>query len=425
MRKILLATTALAAFAGFASAANAQITVTLGGYTEFFGAIYDNDSVVNGTSREFQLETEIVVKADGKADNGLLYGAKVELQNSTTSSVGTDEASVYLAGFWGRAELGDFDGAADTLAIFAPVVGVEGIDGDYIDFVGGLPSGSLVKTPDSSDATKVMYVTPRVAGFQAGFSYTPENGSEAQGVVGTKNASNYSDFLEYGLNYANTFSGVSVAASATGTSANGKGTGASTIAGVPPTELKNFSTWQVGAQVGYAGFKVGGGYFDADDFNVRAGTSSGDQHAWNAGASYTSGPVAVALNYADAEGYKTATSYAEEYQVYGVSGAYTIAPGLLLQSDLMFVDEELKASAAATAKRDSDSYVWLISTRVNFSGIAGLTTGISGAFGYGAVVKTTAPISFPPLMAKLCHGQRLRAPPASRNPVDVITCVIT
>ena len=32
----------------------------------------------------------------------------------------------------------------------------------------------------------------------------------------------------------------------------------------------------------------------------------------------------------------------------------------------MFVDEELKASAAATAKRDSDSYVWLISTRVNF-----------------------------------------------------------
>ena len=48
MRKILLATTALAAFAGFASAANAQITVTLGGYTEFFGAIYDNN-LVNGT----------------------------------------------------------------------------------------------------------------------------------------------------------------------------------------------------------------------------------------------------------------------------------------------------------------------------------------------------------------------------------------
>lgn len=108
MRKILLATTALAAFAGFAPAANAQITVTLGGYTEFFGAIYDNNAV-GGTKREFQLETEIVVKADGKADNGLLYGTKIELQNSTGlganatangTGVGTDEASVYVGGFW-------------------------------------------------------------------------------------------------------------------------------------------------------------------------------------------------------------------------------------------------------------------------------------------------------------------------------------
>src|SRR3954471_4727413 len=180
MRKILLATTALAAFAGFSSAANDQITVSLGGYTEFFGAIYDNN-VVNGTHREFQLESEIVIKADGKADNGLLYGTKVELQNSTggagPTGVGTDEASVYVGGFWGRVELGDFDGAADTLAIYAPLVGVESIDGDYVDFVtvtgtgtrtgfalGNQPWNSTtgaVKAPDSSDATKIMYLTPR------------------------------------------------------------------------------------------------------------------------------------------------------------------------------------------------------------------------------------------------------------------------
>src|SRR4051794_8485101 len=88
-------------------------------YTEFFGAYYDDD-VPDRTNREFQIEAEIVVRADGKADNGLLYGAKVEFQNSTptlsSTGVGTDEASVYLAGTWGRLELGDFDGAADTLA---------------------------------------------------------------------------------------------------------------------------------------------------------------------------------------------------------------------------------------------------------------------------------------------------------------------
>jgi outer membrane protein OmpU len=392
MRKILLATTALAAFAGFSSAANAQITVTLGGYTEFFGAIYDNN-VVGGTEREFQLETEIVVKADGKADNGLLYGVKVELQNSTptagTTGVGTDEASIYVGGFWGRIELGDFDGASDTLAVYAPLVGVESIDGDYVDFVAvpavaGAPATSrtgyalgnqpwngttgAVKNPDSSDSSKIMYLTPRVAGFQGGFSYTPENGSEAQDVITTKNVRPYSDFLEYGINYTGNFDGVTVAASATGTSGNGKGA-TTTVA------LKDFSAWQVGGQVGYAGFKVGGGYVDADNFNVPVRTDSGDQHAWNAGISYTTGPVAVGLSYMDAQGYKAAPTgtgaaaagtYAENYELYGISGAYTIAPGLILQSDLMFFDEDLKRNATTATKVSNDGYVWLISTRVNF-----------------------------------------------------------
>src|SRR3954471_10033053 len=170
MKKILLGTTAIAAAALYAQSAQAQLTVSLGGYTEFFGAYYDDD-VNNRTDHEFQLETEIVVRADGKADNGLLYGAQVEFQNRTptksgsgASGVGTDEASVYLAGTWGRLELGDFDGAADTLAIYAPLVGIEQIDGDAYDFLnnkpttgtragfqlGGLPNGgSVVKTPDS------------------------------------------------------------------------------------------------------------------------------------------------------------------------------------------------------------------------------------------------------------------------------------
>jgi len=165
--------------------------------------------------------------------------------------VTTDEASVYVGGFWGRLELGDFDGAADTLAIYAPLTGVDSLDGDGIDFLNVTPTSgkytgynlgrqpwggptAAVKAPDSSDATKIMYLTPRVAGFQGGFSYTPENGSEAQDVVMLKNLSNYSNFLEFGLNYTGDFSGLTVAASATGTSANGKGVGASSVAGVPP-----------------------------------------------------------------------------------------------------------------------------------------------------------------------------------------------
>ena len=82
---------------------------------------------------------------------------------------------------------------------------------------------------------------------------------------------------------------MTVAASATGTSGNGKG-----FTSVLTPALKNFTAWQAGAQIGYAGFKFGGGYVDAENYNVRTGTDSGDQHAWNAGASYTTGPIASA-----------------------------------------------------------------------------------------------------------------------------------
>jgi hypothetical protein len=43
VKKFLLAGSALAGGLCFAGAAQAQITVTLGGYTEFFGAYYDDD----------------------------------------------------------------------------------------------------------------------------------------------------------------------------------------------------------------------------------------------------------------------------------------------------------------------------------------------------------------------------------------------
>jgi len=397
MKKILLGTTAIAAAALYAQSAQAQITVSLGGYTEFFGAYYDDD-VDNRTDHEFELETEIVVRADGKADNGLLYGAKVELQNGTpnksSSGVGTDEASVYLAGTWGRLELGDFDGAADTLAIYAPVIGIEQIDGDAYDFLsvsstvpgGGLfpfsfvslPNCTIVKTVDSGDSTKIMYITPRFAGFQAGASYATQNGSEAQDVVGFDNVGGYKDFWEAGVNWTGEFGGFSLAAGATTTGATGQDTPSA------GRSLEDFWTWQAGAQVGYAGFKFGGGYYDGGDFNKVSGApnTSGDSSAWHLGASYTAGPFAVGVTYAEAQGYKgsptiggtannpivTSATYASDYKTYGGGVAYTLAPGLVLQGDLMYVDEKLRnfSQTGVISTADNEGYVAVISTRLNF-----------------------------------------------------------
>jgi hypothetical protein len=361
MRKILLATASASVLCTFAMQAQAQMTVSLGGYTEFFAGLFNDQLGANRNKRDFELESEIVVKADGKADNGLLYGVKIELQNSTPNvgtGVGTDEASIYVGGQWGRFELGDFDGAADTLKIYAPVVGVEQIDGDYTDFAGGQPNFGM-HIPNSGDSTKIMYLTPRFAGFQGGASYTPEAGSEGQGVVQLKNTSTYKDVGEFGVNYTGEFSGFGLSAGATLTTADGTTGGG----------VKDFTAWNLGAQITYGAFAFGGGYVDAGDFQVpTTGAIDDDQTAWHIGGSVTTGPVAIALSFLDAEGYSGSNGgYSTEYRAYSVGATYALAPGLTLETELtMFEDDFLTGTRGATTAGSNEGYVFIVGTRLDF-----------------------------------------------------------
>jgi len=88
------------------------------------------------------------------------------------------------------------------------------------------------------------------------------------------------------------------------------------------------------------------------------------------------------VTYAEAQGYKgpptiggttaaptvTSATYAADYQTYGGGVAYTMAPGFIVQADLMFVDEKLRnfSPAGAVTRADNDGYVAVLSTRLNF-----------------------------------------------------------
>ena len=62
------------------------------------------------------------------------------------------------------------------------------------------------------------------------------------------------------------------------------------------------------------------------------------------------------------------TTYASDYKSYGGGVAYTLAPGLVLQADLMYVDEEVMnvIPAPFRATESNEGYVAVISTRLNF-----------------------------------------------------------
>ena len=324
----------IALLAGAAAAApvygaQAQLTVSLGGFTTFRAATYDSDTP-GATSREFQNETEIHIRADGKADNGLLYGAKIELENEASGGgIVTDEASVYAGGAWGRITLGDDDGAGDELFVYAPVVGNGQIDEDWFDFAGpGIDTDDLLSPTDTADATKITYLSPVLGGLQAGVSYTPQSNDEDQSVVGFKavdpdaDENLYKDLVEAGISYTREFAGVSLVLA--GAYVHGDAKEGSTA--------QDFDAWGVGTQIGWRGFKLGGSYNDNGDSQIE--TEEPGTKSWNVGLAYEADDWGIAAQYqkVDVTG--------RDINIYAVGAEYQIAQGLTFGPEVIFFDDD-------------------------------------------------------------------------------------
>jgi len=387
MKSFLYATTAIIGLAVLAEPAAAQVTVTLGGAVRFNAAWIDDDETVAertaGGLREFEFNTntEIVIRADGKADNGLTYGAYVEIEADQGGDYGNgtaaDEANIYVAGGWGRLELGDQDGVSDVYgsALSAPSgFGTGGWDGDYGFFnarngnvstaagnrawataaTGNTIANTGPKAPDSGDSTKITYYTPNFAGFQAGVSYAPDVGGDTgsgQTVFRTEGA-RASDWIEAGIRYSGAFAGATVNVGATADWAEGA------------TGTEDTFAYQVGAQIGYAGFLIGGSYMNAADSGLAlAGAFRDDQEIWSAGVQYTAGPIVVGATYLTGEHEGLTTSAGnDEFTVINVGATYTIAPGLTTGLEAAFFESD----AGDAGDVDNEGTVVLFNTRVAF-----------------------------------------------------------
>lgn len=358
MKKILLAGTAILGVAFLAQPASAEMTVKLGGYVNIGAGFFDHDYQTTADNDfDFDNEVEVHVRADGKADNGLLYGVKIELETGGTNynadgrTFRTDEANLYIGGSWGRLELGDDDGASDALAIATPLPGIAFTDqGDR--FGDPASAGDFLKVNDSSDSTKITYYTPTFSGFRAGVSFAPET-REGDQVELTDGLNTYDNWVEGGVQYKGEFSGIGIAGSVTVSSAEGNGTHAGTA-------VDDFTSWQVGATFSYAGFSLGGGYVDFDDSIMSLNNANGlgldrrVDHAWNVGATYANGPFAVGVAYAAAE---FATF---DYDTWLIEADYTVAPGMTV--GIAYRPYNIDPTGGG----DLDGYTLILGTRVAF-----------------------------------------------------------
>lgn len=316
MKKVLFASTALVAF-GLAGAAQAAdpIALKLGGYTKYVFGYADND-VGNVADTDVKGTNEVFFLGSTTLDNGIKIGVDMQLEAGGTNSSRTDpidESYITVDGGFGRVILGAENNGAYLLHVSAPNAA-----GDWEETEFGILTGQWIVNPGATglqsttaintdgDADKITYVAPSFAGFTVGASYIPSidniNG-HVQGMPADTGV--ISHVWGVGAAYNNSFGAVGLKLSA---------------GYVRAEEERDHREWSLGAQVGFAGFTVGGAF---RDINTESAVLT-DGQTWTAGVQYATGPFAVSVGYFNTESDTTG----DEMDAYQLSGKYNMGPGV-------------------------------------------------------------------------------------------------
>lgn len=380
MKKILWATTALlgvVSWTGVASAQDSGFTVRVGGDAFFEFGYIDQERDAGLRDTEFRNRFRLLVTPSFKADNGLEYGARLRLRTVNAGNVEFDRSYLFLGGSFGRFEGGDVPGINYRQAVFHPYewgtrFTEDDENGDYPAFLAitGLAPTTYWAFQTETTGTRLAYYSPRIAGLQVGASYQPSTNSTGIGVDRTKTAvpgtsvffgdvaGAYRDVWEVGAQYQNVIRGFNVSAS------GGYIAGEAQRSSVTGVRFKPLNSYQLGAQVGYAGFSLGGGWVwgGRSGYAKSANTVLGDQWAWNVGGQYKNGPWAVGAAYLHGRDAGSIVVPAKRnLDVYSVGAAYTIAPGFTTGVEYNYFDQD----SDTVANTDKGSVV-LVKANVAF-----------------------------------------------------------
>ena len=388
MKKGLLASTALVGASLLATAASAQapsvgsnFDVSIDGTLRFGILLWDQDANGHNTNKftndsdtrgyKFQTdESEVRFRMRGTADNGLAYGFDIEMQTQTDDSTNVDEAWMFVEAGWGRVELGDQDGAAGRMFRGGEdrTSGRGGWNGDvgdvfndgYIDEE-GIDRGIINDTPGhetSSDHTKIVYFSPRYAGFQLGGSWTPDESHDGGDDNRSDAKDSFENSFDVGLNYANTLGDISVVLSAIYVGAEHE------VATEGDKEV-----WGIGGSVDYAGFGFGIGYSDLNEtrISVADAAAGADAGEWlTIGLRYTTGPWQVGGGYFTSEESNVAGRPDSGVDAWFVGFDYNIVGGWRVEGDITFIEADNINKAANEAALDNDATVFAIASIMSF-----------------------------------------------------------
>jgi hypothetical protein len=358
------------------------------------GSDYKNGTRVNNF--DVQGDGEIWFTGLTTLDNGMKVGVRVELEagnnnNSTKYSSQAnaakdaeqdiiDESYIWVEGKYGKMILGSTNDVAYLSRVGAPEASEmgQGInEGDtnkyllvpvkYLDVYVGLDAAS-------GDANKISYFTPAYYGFQAGVSYTPSNTDSGDDELSTSEqinkATNIDDAWSFVLKYDGTIYGVGVKAMGAYVTADDATEKHS--AGIKDKPIQDFGG---GLALTYQGWTVGGSVHSllAGQGAVGSGSSAiaaKDGMTWDAGIQYAEGPYKVSLSYLDSNVRgASATKGSDELQMWRLGGSYALGPGVILFSQLAYLNAESEdrgQTAAAKALSNDGAYGGMFGLKLIF-----------------------------------------------------------
>jgi predicted porin len=309
-------------------------------------------------------DAEIHFDGSATADNGLEYGFHIELGGGEADGqAGYDVANIFLAGGWGRLELGSAPGAEDVFKVGAVSImadhdaawdGTLNFNpGDTTAYIGSNMQGN------TGDSNKVTYYTPVISGFSAAVSLTPDSTAAMNSGLPAESA-NPENVIEAAVKYAVTVSGIDAEVSARGI----RGRYGLNDTGDAATGREEVRAWGIGAMAAYAGFEVAGSYTDNGDTGVfKADAANGADAGgwWDIGLAYGTGPYKVSVAYMRSWAAAAGGVQDDEVDYLSLGTGYAAAPGLDFYATYQYVDLDRAGTVS-----DNEANMFMVGTQVSF-----------------------------------------------------------
>ena len=319
MRKLLLTSSALVAAASISSYAVADVSVT-GGFEWAYKSISSNIADTDGD--EFGIDNELTITFTNKTDSGLTVTGVYDIDADTNA---VDESFLEVSGGFGSLSLGKLAAANDAFGIG---------EHDLIDEdLSVQPTGATIVTnsgeANSTENNKLLYVTPTMGGFKAGYSIY-DSGSEDAGT----------DQIAMGAEYTMPLAGGSLMIRYNKATDDGTTT--------TEKEAQNYGAkltmGAISAIASRGESTVGSGAAQTDDV-----TADGIGISYNLG-----GGMKISASTMKAEDDKEVSgTQAEEYSANVAEVSYTVAPGLTAK--VTYLDFDYKKGDSGGAQNDSGS----------------------------------------------------------------------